>query len=335
MIHRSLAALAWAYLATLLAWLVAYLVLGDRLAYFGMFNLVAVYLFFPLPLVFLVAALNRPSRLWIGAALGLLAFLWLWGALFIPGRGRLGTRGPELTVMTYNVLAWHDYTQPVIDTILAENADVVFLQELTHNLAGRVQADLSAQYPYQILEPVDSPSGIGVLSKYPLRRTGARLPDRWVGGPLLLEMDWNGHPVQLVDFHMLPTTSPRSQGAMASDFRTRQGQARKLVEYTRGRGPAILGGDANAGPLSEAVHIFTREFRDSWREAGFGPGHTFPSRTLDESNRPKIGRWDIPPRVARIDYIFHSSEWTAVEARLARYDGVSDHRGVVAVLLLH
>jgi endonuclease/exonuclease/phosphatase (EEP) superfamily protein YafD len=91
---------------------------------------------------------------------------------------------------------------------------------------------------------------------------------------------------------------------MADDFRTRQEQARKLVEYARGRSPAILGGDANAGPLSEAYHNFTREFRDAWREAGFGLGHTFPSRTIDESNRPKIGRWYIPPRVACIDYIF-------------------------------
>lgn len=334
MIRRPLASLAWVYLAVLFAWLLAYLILGDRLAYFGMFNLVAAYLFFPLPLVFLIAVLNHPSRLWAGAGLGLLVFIWLWGALFIPGRGRFGPQGPELTVMTYNVLAWHDYTQPVIDTIRAEDADVVFLQELTPDLAGRIQADLSGQYPYQVLEPVDSPSGIGVLSKYPLRRTGVRLPDRWVGGPLLLEMDWNGQIVQLVNFHMLPTTSPRPQGAMASDFRTRQEQARKLVEYAHSRGPAILGGDANAGPLSEAYHIFTREFRDAWREAGFGLGHTFPSRPVDTSDRPKIGRWHIPPRVARIDYIFHSSHWKAVEARLARFDGVSDHRGVVAVLRL-
>jgi endonuclease/exonuclease/phosphatase (EEP) superfamily protein YafD len=36
----------------------------------------------------------------------------------------------------------------------------------------------------------------------------------------------------------------------------------------------------------------------------------------------------------RIDYIFHSSHWSTVDAHTAPFDGVSDHRGVVAELKL-
>jgi endonuclease/exonuclease/phosphatase family metal-dependent hydrolase len=60
----------------------------------------------------------------------------------------------------------------------------------------------------------------------------------------------------------------------------------------------------------------------------------FPGSTVPGSDRPKIGGWYVPRWLARIDYVFYSDHWTAVEARMAQIDGVSDHRGVVAVLEL-
>jgi endonuclease/exonuclease/phosphatase (EEP) superfamily protein YafD len=42
----------------------------------------------------------------------------------------------------------------------------------------------------------------------------------------------------------------------------------------------------------------------------------------------------IPMWVARIDYIFYSNNLEAIEARLGVWDGVSDHRPVIAVLEL-
>ena len=80
-------------------------------------------------------------------------------------------------------------------------------------------------------------------------------------------------------------------------------------------------------PISEAYQIFTGELHDARREAGFGLGHTFPGSTVPGSDRPKIGGWYVPRWLARIDYIFFSDDWTAVVARTAQIDGVSDHRG--------
>jgi hypothetical protein len=71
---------------------------------------------------------------------------------------------------------------------------------------------------------------------------------------------------------------------------------------------------------------------DAWREEGFGLGHTFPGSDIPGSSRPNFGSWYVPQWLARIDYIFYSTHWEALEARLARVDGVSDHRGVVAIL---
>lgn len=331
---RPLAGLTWAYLALLFTWLAAYLASGDRSGYLGLFNLLAVYLFCPLPLAILAAALARSRSLWIACGLGLLAFLALWGGYFFPKRPPVTAGQPTLAVMTFNVLAWHDFTQPVIATIRAEDPDVVLLQELNHGLARRLETDLLEIYPYQVLAAVDNPNGIGVLSKFPIRDTGDRLPDAWIGGPLLLEMNWNGATVYVVNFHMYPTTRLASQATIQRDFDRRAAQAAKLVGYARGRGAVILGGDANSTPLSDAHRIFTTELHDAWRVAGFGLGHTFPGSTIPGSDRPKIGPWYVPPWLARIDYIFYTHEWTAVSTRLARIDGVSDHRGVVAILQL-
>jgi endonuclease/exonuclease/phosphatase (EEP) superfamily protein YafD len=40
------------------------------------------------------------------------------------------------------------------------------------------------------------------------------------------------------------------------------------------------------------------------------------------------------PQGWRIDYVFHSDEWVTISARMAQIDGVSDHRGAIAVLKL-
>jgi len=56
---------SWAYLVMLLAWLTAYLLTGDRFVFIALANYLAVYLFFPLPLVLLVALLCKQRDLWI------------------------------------------------------------------------------------------------------------------------------------------------------------------------------------------------------------------------------------------------------------------------------
>lgn len=326
---------SWVYLLILFTWLAAYLAAGDRFGYLAALNLLAVYLFSPLALVLLAVLSCRARSLGIGFLAGLAAFLWLWGGLFLPRPGPAQAGGrPTLTVMTYNVLAWHTQTGPVLETIRHADPDVVFIQELNHTLSEVLQAELAAEYPYQILEPLDRPSGIGTISKYPIQPTGERPPLRWIGGPIIATMDWNGRAVTLVNFHMLSTTGLHSQAGLERDFRAREEQARFLVDLTRRSGPAILGGDANSAPLNAATKILTADLQDAWRNAGFGLGHTFPGSTIPGSDRPRLGPVYVPAWLARIDYIFHTDDWETVTARLARFDGVSDHRGVVAVLRL-
>lgn len=327
---------SWAYLILLFVWFAAYLLEGDRIPYFGLVNLVAVYLFFPLPLVLLPALACRQRSLLPGFAAGLLIFLGLWGPLFLPRLSSPQSTGPTLRVMTFNVLAWHQYTEPIIETIRYEDPDILFIQELNPTLAEALERELGQVYPYQALEPSGSPDGIGTLSKIPFQPmdiNGIANVSGWIGGPILLEMEWEGQRVNLVNFHMLPTTSLYGREKTARDFDIRARQAQLLADLARS-GPTILGGDANSVPTSDAHKILTRELQDAWREAGWGLGHTFPGSAIPGSNRPRIAGLLAPPWLARIDYIFCTTHWEVVSSHLAKVDGVSDHRGVVAELRL-
>ncbi|HZD56849.1 MAG TPA: endonuclease/exonuclease/phosphatase family protein [Anaerolineales bacterium] len=330
-------AIIWAYFAILCSWLAAYLITGDRIAVVAALNMLAVYLFFPLPLVILVAVFLRNRGVWSGAVLAATAFIWFWGGLFLPRLARPSSdpRAPlPLSVMTYNVLGAHDFTSPIIDTIRGEDPDLVLLQELNPTLAGALKDELGAEYPYQVLNPQVGVSGMGVISKVPVRPSGESLPLEWVGQPQILDLDWMGRTVKLVHFHMVPTTSTDPQ-AISATTQLRGAEARAISDFAgQFDGPIITAGDANTTPLTGAHRIFTRELVDAWQEAGFGLGHTFPGSDIPGSWRPRLFGWPAPMWLARIDFLFHSADWEALSARLAKFDGVSDHRGVVAVLAL-
>jgi len=322
----------WLYFLLLFGWLAINRAIGDRLAWISIPSYFGVYLFLPLPLVLLVAINLRRRSLWVGALLVTMAFIWLWGGLFLPrARGLSGE--PTLTVMTYNVLGWQLHTQEQIDTIRIENADVVLIQELYPELAHALREELADEYPYQVLTPREGVIGMGVISKFPLHKSELKLPLQWVGEPLILEMDWDGKVVIVVNFHMIPTNS-LEMSRVSRDNRYREAQARALVDLVSQRGPAIIGGDANTTPLTSAYKILANHFEDGWEQAGFGMGHTFPGSDIAGSSRPRIAGWSVPMWLARIDYIFFTPEWQALAAHTARFDGVSDHRGVVVVLAL-
>lgn len=334
--RRWLTAGCWVYFTILFGWAAAYLLSGDRFGVMALLNAFAPYFFFPLPVALALAAWTKRRELWIGAVVGVAVFLWLWGGLFLPKTRPAHAGGPTLKVMTYNALGVQPFTDPAIDVIRAENADIVFLQEVNTYLAKAIQTELSGEYPYQYLDPVDGVSGMGMISKLPVQPTGDPLPLDWVGTPQLFSLEWNGQTVTLINFHMW-AAGLGTPGAIEYNFRSREAQATTLADYARiasTRGPVIAAGDANTTDLSDSHKIIARVLIDSWREAGFGFGHTFPGSDIPGSSRPRLAGWPVPQWLVRIDYIFHSAQWEAVEARTAKFDGVSDHRGVVVILAL-
>jgi endonuclease/exonuclease/phosphatase (EEP) superfamily protein YafD len=223
----------------------------------------------------------------------------------------------------------------VINVILTSGADLVFIQELNPTMAGAVRDELSDEYPYQVLDPHEGAAGLGTISLYPLVITNHSLPLDWIGVPQVISLDFEGNRVTLVNFHTYPLGFS-TPGRIQDNFSYREAQAQALADFSRMTpGPLILGGDANATHLSDMYDIVIQSsLRDAWWEAGYGFGHTYPGSDIPGSTRMKIGGWSIPKWLVRIDYVFISPHWQVVDASLAHFDGVSDHRGVVVDLAL-
>lgn len=330
--------IAWAHLYCIgvCAWAVLHLLFGDRWWWLFLLNSFAEYLFVPVPLLLALALLTRRREIWIGFGVVLALAAYLYGGLLLPRFPPTTPSGPTptITVMTSNVLGFNAQTEQVVGAIQAADADVVALQELNPLVAEVLQRDLIAKYPYQVLEPKLDVTGMGMISRYPLTPTDATLPGDWVGGPQVLDLALGDSRVTLINFHAIP---PGSLEPTVLNYSTheRERQARELAAFAADHpAPLIILGDLNAADRSTAYAIIADSLSDAWRVAGWGLGHTFPGAASTGSSRPGIAGIPVPMWLVRVDYVFHSDDWQTVASWIGPWDGVSDHRPVVARLVL-
>jgi endonuclease/exonuclease/phosphatase (EEP) superfamily protein YafD len=347
-ITARLVTLARVYFTLLFAWAILHALFGDRWWWLFLPNSFAVYLFLPLPAILVIALLARRRETWLGFGVALALGAYLFGGLFLPkfqptrlatpivAAGRQARASDAmLTVMTYNLLGFNENREGIVAALRASNADVIALQELNPPVAESIQRELAREYPYQALDPQFGVDGLGVISRYLLHPTDQNLPGaNWVGTPQVLELDWNGTSVMLLHFHPFPTNL-NGAANMEWSVRIREQQARAVADFVvEHPKPLIAPVDFNANDQSTAYAIVTSVLVDSWREAGWGLGHTFPGAASSGSSRPVIAGIPVPMWMARIDYVFHSYHWRATSAWIGPWDGVSDHRPVVARLAL-
>ncbi len=329
MISLGLRLAAGTYLLGLATWFGLHELVGDATSWLFLLNALAIYLFVPLPLALLVSVLRRDVPLIGGSLAGFALFALLWGGLFWPNGGQ-EPEGPVLTVMTYNVLGSNPDTEGVVEALIASHADLIGLQELNPVVAAAIERDLAVEYPYQTLAPKADTTGVGIISRLPFRSLKPDLEDPdWIGQPIAVEVDFAGTAFTFVSAH----SASRSKRLVA-----RERQARLLSDYVGSlKGPVILAGDFNAQDLNDSYAIVTEHLNDTWREAGTGLGNTFPgaSRAVSPgSKRPNVLGIDLPQWLIRIDYVFCTDDWQALDARIGPWEGYSDHRPVIAEVAL-
>jgi endonuclease/exonuclease/phosphatase (EEP) superfamily protein YafD len=334
---------AYSYLVALFGWYLLHLLAGDRWWWMFLLNAFAAYLFIPLLLLPPLILFCRHHRLWVGAGAAGLLWLHLYGALVLPTPTvQAHAEGPTLRVMTYNLLRHNVVPDGIIASIREADADVVALQELNIPVSRAIIAELGDAYPYRVIDARMDKHGMGVLSRYPLRDTGERLPGSlWFGVPRLLELNFQGTRVLLLNIHAISTSVGHggdidiAPARMEWSIRQREQQMHRLAELAaRHEGPLIVAGDLNTGDQNYAYDIVASELNDAWRVAGVGLGYTFPGAAGPGSSRPAIAGIRSPKWLIRIDYIFSSDHWDTTEAAIGPWYGRSDHRPVVARLVL-
>jgi endonuclease/exonuclease/phosphatase (EEP) superfamily protein YafD len=224
-----------------------------------------------------------------------------------------GAAGPRLRVLTANMQFGRGSAEALVALARRSGADVLSVQELTPELAARLDAaGLAGLMPARVLEAQPGGGGIGLYSRVPLdphaviRRATNPSP---VGSPQLA----GAPPVDVVAVHPVPPVRTRVARWRAD--------LRALPPATPHGRVRILAGDFNATlDHAELRRLLDTGYEDAAAQVGAGLRGTWPR-----------GRRFPPP--VTIDHVL-ADERCGIRAVSVHTIPGTDHRAVLAELTL-
>jgi vancomycin resistance protein VanJ len=314
-------ALTGAYGLSVAGFLLLHFGVGERWTLVALFNTFLHLLLMPSVVLLPVSLLLRR---WVAALLvvpAFAAFALAYGGQFLP-KGGASADVPSFTLLTYNMRADNAAIRDVEAVIRSANADIVAVQELNIPGAALFSESFRDVYPYQALHPQADYSGQGIFSRYPISAD-----DYWqivLGHQrAIINLNrtsfalYNAHPVQPWATGKLMDTSVRQQELDSS-----------LERAAKETMPTLIVGDFNMTDWAADYRRITAQYADSYREAGWGMGFTFPAFSVTNQQLAFL------PPLARIDYVFHDRSFWALEATVLPDTGGSDHHPLLVRLAL-
>jgi vancomycin resistance protein VanJ len=326
-IWRLLLTVCDLYTGALVVYFVLRLQSGDSLWPVALISQFLHFLLIPaLPLLVVMLLLRRWRRS-VMAGVGVIAFVWLFGGLFLPKSSpRPDCANPaggcrRLTVMTYNVGSGLTEPGGLVEMLRASDADIIGLQELSEEQTTVLGRELQEEYPYRALYGLGF-TGEGLLSRYPILEEELLFYRHETMPYLVATLDIDDSPLTVIVYHLKPPVLVMD-GFQSRYIRRNTGGA--LVRTTVERAPAIVLLDFSTGDQSENYAQLRRAgLRDAFREAGYGFGLTFPARPGGWRNLAAFP-------LVRIDYVFVTEELDVTRAWVGSNAG-SDHLPVLAEL---
>ncbi len=261
------------------------------------------------------------TRLGVALNLASLALLLL---VLEPPAWHWGEGGGDLAVLTYNLEGGAQSDGRLPQVLAASGADLMFLQETEPNPHDPMPAIRSALPGWHELRSVVRPQLV-LLSRYPLSGAeDSQLAPDPEHAALLGTVQVGEHSVRLINVHLNPnrpgeeSLGPRPLRAYPAYLQRSQlsrEQQFQALERLLPAGPLIVAGDFNTPPEAWGSRQLRTRLGDSFAEAGWGWGLTYSDR---------LPLW-------RIDYVYHSRDFTATSAAAAAC-GTSDHRPVIVHL---
>ena len=254
------------------------------------------------------------------------------GAIPLAALGRLDSPGnasgeSPITVMTYNIHFYYDdlngggHNLTEIREIIEESdADIVGLQEtegarLTmSNVDGVRWLAQHLEYHAVYGEPTAvHPEGVALLSRWPIADYEiVRLPapDAVPALILIATVESPDGPLSVATTHFI--------GGGQSN-RTTQSEA--LIDAVADRDPAVVLGDFNLDPTTDAYDTLDGKFTEAW---------TVAETRANRAGDPELGGYDY--REGRVDYVWLKGAWTVSRAGTHGTRRVSDHPAVAATI---
>jgi endonuclease/exonuclease/phosphatase (EEP) superfamily protein YafD len=221
-----------------------------------------------------------------------------------------------LRVLTANLLAGRACAEAVTGLVRRTDADVLFVQELTGEAAGRLdRAGLGGLLPHRVTQPVPGRSVGSIYARYPLRGGQLRAQSPAARCAAWLDLP-SGQSVELACIHAAPPKPPWSPAAAA------RWRSQLAALPPPGDRPCILAGDFNA-TLDHAQ--FCRLLRRGWADAASQAGHG-----LSLTWGPRPGQ---RPALLAIDHVLAGRGCAVLATSTSRLPG-TDHRALYAELRL-
>ncbi len=303
-------------------YLLGRITVGETWNVIGFFNNAVPWLAAVALVLAIVALLSRWRSLLIALQLPvILAALLIYNPVLLPADPPAPGAGPQLRVASYNILSGQSDADEIVQVIADVDADVIALHELGPEHTELIEQQLAERYPYRAMYPTPSEHrGVGLLSRYPISDETSFTIGENSFIYLRAVLDVNGTPITLFAAHPPPPDGRTLP--VEYDSSDRDAELATLREqYLAGeRGPLLVLCDCNTTDQSDAYHALRDVLHDSFWEVGQGLGFTFQSR--------------LPFPLMRIDYVWYSDEFRALDVNVWDDAGTSDHRPVVARLEL-
>jgi len=330
----------WLYCLPLALFVVLWVLVGDRMWPLSVIGSFLPYLFAP---VLLQLGMGLLTKAWHALRFSLplaLVALVAYGPLFIPHLPTAAA-AESLRVVTLNVNQYNRDLSRVEDWLRQQHPDVAFLQEIPMGMLLPITYTLGEEYPYiTTYQPQGQKFASVLLSRFPLVTDFEMEASTPVYSLLRYAIRWNGQlvalygvdtapPLGAVRFDLPLMNNRIGHYVMGYDPTNRDTALHNLLKAIQNEPlPMIVLGDFGLSDQSSLYGQYAAVLDDSYREAGYGLGSTWPLAVTDDlmGTLPAIF-----PALVRVDYIWHSAHFKAAQAAVGPALG-SDHLPVVAQL---
>lgn len=284
-------------------WLCIWAVFGDTIPRIGFINAFG----WPIAIAAFVAGLTLLLlRRWIVGALGLVLALVISfqgfglspGAMFASDKASNSVRIVSASLRTHN-----KDMESAAREIASHSPNIIALQEVSDLTAFKAELEQQTNAKWN----VSSDRHFATLAKTPVRGGGANQRN-WVS----TEVEVDGQWISIWNLHA-PKNFARP-GSNSVYFV-------ELVDAISEKKPDIVLGDFNSTPWNFGYSAVAGVMENAHRNAGFGPGTTFPARGR---------RLGMLGATSRIDHIFFDSEHKATYAGKGKASPGSDHHPIIA-----